>query len=87
MNHLLVVLLTIVLVGCSTPASVLAPENQEKPSNCRATYGRFDTDKLRADLEHQRRTDQLWNETIIKRLAFLLDCYYSESATAIEPKE
>lgn len=42
----------------------------EEASKC----GRFDTTKLRQDLEHPLRTDQLWYETVIKRMAIHLDC-------------
>lgn len=39
-----------------------------------STCGTFDTARLRADMEVQYRTDREWHETLIKRLAWQLDC-------------
>lgn len=36
--------------------------------------GSFDTERLRADLKSPLRTDREWHETIIKELAWQLDC-------------
>lgn len=55
-------LLTAGFGGCATTQTVSA--------QC----GSFDTELLRADLKAPTRTDREWNETIIKELAWQLDC-------------
>lgn len=53
------------------------------PSHSRGDCGTLDTEKVRADLKTPFRTDREWQETLIKRLAWQLDCERMVAAFSI----
>lgn len=61
-----------VLAGCASP--VAAPETGASPC------GTFSTYRLRLDLQNPFRTDREWYETLIRRLAWQLDCERGRSS-------
>lgn len=62
--HKFVCLILILLAGCMTI-----------PHESNRSCGTFDTTKVLKDLDNPIRTDQEWNEAIIRRMAWHLDCY------------